>query len=322
MPSGGAAECLTSPGEPRTLRARMKLNFSRIFPLFFAAALLATAPLDAQTNVAAASTNDAVANGYLQIQEQLHATRLAIEQNSLAAAEDAKKNAEVLATRLQSLEQTVAVQRASDAEAARKTQQLTLLVAGAFGIAGLGILLAMIFFQWRAFAQIAQISAQQNTALAQANAVHQLAAPGRASVEISNARLLDVVGQLEKKILDLESGQRLLAEPVGAKTADPLADGQQFLDANQPQKALAAFDQFLATQPNHAEALVKKAAALEKLGQLEAALACCDQAIAQNHSFVIARLQKGGLLNKLNRQTEALECFEQALLAQEKKAKS
>jgi len=297
----------------------MKLNLTLILQLVLAAAIFSTrAP--AQTNISAAGTNDAVANGYLQIQEQLHAARLAIEENRMAATDEAKKNADALAARLQSLEQTVAAQRASDADAARKTQQLTLLVAGAFGVAGLGIVLLMVFFQWRAFSQMAQISAQQHAALAQTGAVHQLAAPGRATVETANAHLLNVVDRLEKKISALENGSRLLAEPAGAKTSDLLAEGQKLLDANSPQPALAALEQFLATQPDHAGALTKKAVALEKLGRLDEALACCDRAITRDGAFILARLQKGGLLNKLNRHDEALDCFEQALLAQEKKA--
>jgi len=282
--------------------------------------LLAANVFAADTNAPTAFTNDAAANGYLQIQEQLHAARLAIEANGLVAAEDARKNADALAARLQSLEKTVELQRANEAEAARKAQQLTLLVAGGFGVAGLGILLLMVYFQWRAFAQIAQISAQQHLAITHASEVHQLAAPGRATVEVSNARLLDVVSQLEKKISDLETGGRLLAAAPGVKSTDPLADGQRFLDAHQPQKALEIFERFLATQPDHAEALAKKAAALEKLGRLNEALACCDQAIAKNRAFTPALLQKGGLLNQLNRHAEAIDCFEQALLAREKKA--
>ncbi len=299
----------------------MKLKSFTLFPRLLAAAWLAVASANAPTNVATVVTNDAVANGYLQIQEQLHAARLEIEANSLAAAEDAKKNSDALNARLQSLEQTVAAQRANDAEAARKTQQLTLLVAGGFGLAGLGILLLMVYFQWRAFAQIAQISAQQQTALANASAVHQLAAPGRAAVEVSNARLLDVVGQLEKKIIELESGHGLVAEAPAMKSADPLAGAQKFLDAGQPQKALELLERLLAAQPNHAEALVKKAAALEKLGRLEDALACCDRALAGNGAFTLALLAKGGLLNRLNRHAEAIDCFEQTLRAQETKAR-
>ena len=300
----------------------MKLKLSLTFPLVLAAAWLAVAPANAQTNIHTVFTNDAVANGYLQIQEQLHATQIAIEASRQLAAEESQRNADALAARLQSLEKTVELQRANEAEAARKAQQLTLLVAGGFGLAGLAILLLMVWFQWRAFTQIAQISAQQHLALTHASEVHQLAAPGRATVEVSNARLLDVVSQLEKKIQDLENGGRLLAATPNVKTTDRLADGQKFLDTNQPQLALEAFDHFLAAQPDHAEALAKKAAALEKLGRLDDALACCDQAIAKNRSFTPALLQKGGLLNKLNRHAEAIDCFEQALLAQEKQAKA
>ncbi len=299
----------------------MKLKFALIFPLFLTALLLAAMPVNAQTNNVGAITNDAVANGYLQIQQQLHVTQLAIEANRQLAAEESQKNADALAARLQSLEKTVELQRASDTDAARKTQQLTLLVAGGFGIAGLGILLLMVYFQWRAFSQIAQISAQQHLAIAHASEVHQLAAPGRATVEVSNARLLDVVSQLEKKIADLESGSRLLAATPGEKTADLLADGQRFLDDDQPQKALEVLNHFLAAQPDHTEALAYKATALELLGRLNEALACCDQALAKTPAFKPALLQKGGLLNKLNRHAEAIDCFEKALLAQEKKAK-
>jgi tetratricopeptide (TPR) repeat protein len=177
----------------------------------------------------------------------------------------------------------------------------------------------MFYFQWRAFSQIAEISAQQQVALANAGAVHQLAAPGRAAVETSNARLLDVVGQLERKIIELENGSSLLAGAADVKSAYALDEGQKLLDAGQPQKALELFDRFLATQPDHTEALVKKAAALEKLGRLPEALGVCDRAIGRDGTFTLAFLQKGGLLNQLGRHDEALNCFEQALLAQKKK---
>jgi tetratricopeptide (TPR) repeat protein len=300
----------------------MKLKFYFLLLSTLTLALLSNSAL-AQTNfIATNAPNDSVANGYLQVQEQLHATRLAIEENRAVAADEAKKNAEVLAVRLQSLELAVAAQRNSDMEAARKTQQLTLLLAGAFGLVGLGIMLLMVYFQWRAFAQIAQISAQQNVMLANANAVHQLAAPGRATVEVSNARLLDVVSELEKKIHNLESGGHLLAEKATAKPVDTLAVGEKLLETGEPQKALAAFEKLLQREPHHAMALHKKAAALEKLGRLEAALVCADQAITADNSLTMAYLQKGGLLNKLNRHPEALDCFEQALAVQDKKGRA
>lgn len=296
----------------------MMRKFGGKFLAACAAFLVSVRLFAADTNQPDSATREDMANHFLQLQEQIHATQLALEQNQEAALETAQSNALVLAARLRSLEDSVAQQRTSDADAARRTQQLMLIMIGGFALAGVGFMLLMAYFQWRAFAQIAQLTAQSQAALANAGAVHQLAAPGRAAVEVSNARLLDVVGHLEKKILELESGSRRLAAGPGGESATALADGQKFLDANQPQKALAIFEQFLAAQPGHAEALAQKAAALEKLGRLDEALACCDQAIAHNRAFTPALVQKGGLLNKLNRHAEAIDCFEQALLAREK----
>ena len=282
---------------------------------------LATTLWAQDTNVVPGLTRADVADNYLHIQEEIHATQMAILQTQQTVADSAKSNADVLAARLQALEQSVATQHNADAEAARKTQQLTLLLAGAFGLAGLGIMLLMVYFQWRAFTQIAQISSHNQLALEHSSAVHQLAAPGRATVESSNARLLDVVGQLEKRINELEGSQKLLPDSAATKANDPLAETQKFLDANQPQLALAAVDKILATKPADAEALVKKAVVLEKLGRTDEALAVCDRAIAADGSLALAHLHKGGLLNRLRRYDEALNCYELALVAQEKKAK-
>ena len=265
------------------------------------------------------TNSDAVANGYVQIQAQLHATQLQIEQSREEEAAAAQRNADAMNARIAQLEQAISTQRAGDVDAARRTQQLTLYLVGSFGFAGLLILLLMGYFQWRAFSQLAEISAHHAAMIEASEGVHQLAAPGRATVETSNARLLDVVGRLEKRILELESGGRLLAGP-SAKSIDPLAEGQKFLDANEPQKALECFEKPLSAQPQNAEALVKKASALEKLGRTDEALAFCDRAISADASLVTAYLHKGGLLNKLARYEESLKCYEQAMLVQDKKS--
>ena len=298
----------------------MNLKFNRKM-LATAAGLLLAAGIFAQdTNGPAAITRDELANDFLQLQVQLHATQLALQQNQEAGMADAQSNATVLAAQLQSLAQSVARQRASDADAARKTQQLTMFMAGTFGLAGLGIMLLMVYFQWRAFTQLAQVSGRQHAALAPADAVHQLAAPGRATVEASTAQLLNVVDRLEQRINELESGQKLLPEIGNLKPVDLLTEGQKNLDANLPQKALECFDQFLSAHPDRADALVKRAAALEKLGRDDEALAGYNRAIALDNTLVIAHLHKGGLLNRLRRYDEALNCYEHALVGQEKKA--
>jgi len=292
-----------------------------------------------------AAPTQAMVNGYLQIQEQLHATLLAIETNRLQAEAEAATNAAVLTARIQALEQTIADQRASEIEAARKTQQLALFMAGAFGLIGLSIMLLMVYFQWRVFTQLIKITARQPSALALGNnralplveAAGELAASGRAAVESSNTRLLGVVDRLEKRVLELEQIARApLADPAAPPSAKengapPEADdreecvanliteGQSLLSANEPQKALECFDVALQLQPKHAEALVKKASALEKLGRLDDAIACYDHAIEADGSMTIAYLHKGGLFNRMARYDEALRCYEQALQTQEKK---
>jgi len=307
----------------------MNLHFSQKWLVAVAGVFLATQLFAADTNEWATPpgvTREEVANNYLHIQEQIHESQLAIQKTQQAALDAAKSNsdalaahADALAARLQSLEDTVTKQRASDAEAARKTQQSTLFLAGAFGLAGLGIMLLMVYFQWRAFTQLAQLSSPQHNALSNGNAIHQLAAPGRATVETANAQLLSVVDRLEQRIHELESGQKMLPEIVTPKPSDLLTEGQKHLDANVPLKALECFDKFLTAHPERAEGLVKRAAALEKLGREDEALQCYNRAIAADGSLVIAHLHKGGLLNRLRRYDEALNCYEQALLAQEKK---
>jgi tetratricopeptide (TPR) repeat protein len=298
----------------------MNLHFERRFFAACTMFFLAARMLAADTN-APAVTRDEMTRNYLQIQEQIHATQIAIEQNQEIALETSRSNALALAARLQSLEQAVATQRAGDAAAAHQTQQLTLLMAGVFGLIGLGILLLLVYFQWRAFTQLAQISSRQHAAIANGDAIHQLAAPGRATVEASTAQLLNVVSRLEQRINELESGQKLLPEIASLKPMDLLAEGQKYLDANLPFQALECFDKFLASEPGRADALVKRAAALEKLGRDDEALAGYNRAIAADSTLVIAHLHKGGLLNRLRRYDEALNCYEQALVGQEKKAK-
>jgi len=281
--------------------------------LFFVICLFVAVPLFAaeDTNVLQPINTNDVANAFVQLQAQLHSARLQIELSREEAADAAQSNM----FRIQQLEQNLTDQRQADARA----QQLTLYLVGTVGLAGLAVVLLAGYFQWRSFSQLAQMTAHHSAALATMDGVRQLAAPGRATVDVSSARLLDIVGQLEKKILDLESGGRLLVAPVST-SADLLGEGQKLLDANQPQAALESFEKFLAAQPGHAEALAKKASALEKLGRADESLAFCDKAIVADEALVIAYLQKGGLLNRAGRYEEALKCYERAMSVQEKKA--
>jgi tetratricopeptide (TPR) repeat protein len=328
----------------------MKMMSRQNFTLVFVSVFLAARAFTAETNSVSTpptteAVTQAVVNSNLQIQEQLHATLLAIESSRQQAEAEAATNTAVLTARLEALERSIADQRTSEVEAARKMQQVALFMAGAFGLIGLSIMLLIVYFQWRVFTQLIKITSWQPAGLAAGNhrtlplveATSEFAAPARAAVESSNARLLGAVERLEKRISELEqTGRAPLPAPAtptavtdnGAPTdlndrqecvANLITEGQSLLSANEPQKALECFDVALQLEPNHAEALVKKAGALEKLGRLDDAIACYDHAIEADRSMTIAYLHKGGLFNRMARYDEALRCYEQALQTQEKK---
>lgn len=289
--------------------------------------------LAAETNAPMATNFYSVKQGEAagdcaQLQAEVRAELSLIQQSQQAAIEISQSNVLALAHSWQSVTQTVASQQLGEANATRQTQQMTLWVACAFGLGGLGVLLLSVYLLSRAFSQLAQATVRPQLAAANGHslppdsgAVHQLAAPGRAAVEASTAQLLSTVSRLEQRIRELEGGPHLAPEAPTGKVRDLLTEGQKYLDANQPVLALDYFDQCLAADPERTDAIVKRGIALEKLGREEEALACYNRAIAADRALVLAHLHKGGLLNRLRRYDEALNCYEKALLGQERKPK-
>jgi tetratricopeptide (TPR) repeat protein len=292
---------------------------------------------------------------FVQLQEQLQATQLAIERNRKEAEAAAAENAKAFASRLQGIEQALTLQRAQELEAMHSSNKVMLLVAGLFAALGFLAMLFMAYFQWRTINGLAEISASLPVAHA-LGAVSPAAALGAGDVplvtdgpaEQSNLRLLGALERLEQRICQLEhtpppaprEGASLapaVTSPAasldGATPAVALADaaaapeaeritmllgkGQSLLNLDQAKEALACFDQVLGLDANHPEALVKKGMALERLDKLDEAIACYDRAIAADNSMTVAYLYKGGLFNRMDRFGEALECYEQALRTQE-----
>jgi tetratricopeptide (TPR) repeat protein len=285
--------------------------------------------------------------GYLQVQEQLHATQLAIERNRLEANAVAVESAKAFAARLQGIEAALASQRTQELQTMQSSNKAMLAVAGMFAALGFLAMLFMAFFQWRTVSRLAEIAAALPTAHAPfatlgASETHLLTV---GPAEQSNQQLLGALERLENRLHQLEhlphpplpmagsSDQPALPAArtemlaAGVDTAEPaagatrldvlLAKGQSLLNLDQAEEALACFDQVLALDANHSEALVKKGAALERLRKLDEAIACYDKAIATDSSLTVAYLYKGGLFNRMERFGEALECYEQALRTQE-----
>ncbi len=317
--------------------------------------LLAAAPLSASaaepnvtTNaVAAPATNAPSAisldterqlRSYLKLQEQLHATLMAIEQARAEASLEAKTNAELLASRLEQLEQKLAEQREQQLQASKASSLTALWIGGGIVALGLIALALSMYFQTRGVNRLAQVADgfQNDRALLGAGlpmglsgSERLLIGPGSSSA--GNKTLLATIDRLERRVLELEgataSEMTLDAEVADGKSrrngnasrkpADQttvlLSKGNVLLSLGKADEALACFDDAIAASPNLAEAQLKRGMALEKLKRLDDAVRAYDRAIALNKSLTQAYLSKGAIFNQQERFNDALECYEQAL---------
>ena len=331
----------------------------------FLFALLALAPavsIIAAPDVPAAlprpdeTNSQEVIRAYLRVQEQLQETQLAVERGRKELQEEAARNSQTLAARLQTIDQSVNSQRARELESMQSSNRVMLIVAGAFAGTGLLAMVLMAYFQWRTVNRLAQISS--NMALAQGAGGHFPFLPlgegmnpqlSVAAPQASSQRLLNALETLEQRIKQLEHTTQptLPANPSeintpmnnldngavfpnGANGGHPgdfpvapitalLAKGQALLNSDNAERALECFDEVLRLEPDNTEGLIKKGTSLERLRRLPEAIECYDLAIAANPALTIAYLYKGGLFNRMERFSEALECYEKALQAQEKR---
>jgi tetratricopeptide (TPR) repeat protein len=284
---------------------------------------------------------------YLKLQEQLHATLLAVEQARAEASQAMRTNAEVLSARLEFLESALARQREQNLRATQESSRAMLLMAGS--IVGVG-LLALAFtamFQSRGMNRLAEIATGFSTERAMLAGVlpaHTSAGEtlllGPSPAHATNQAMLATIDRLERRIRELEdtaqpmlpftdasppngenrtSAARVGAEPRPSDHATVLlGKGQVLLSLGQLEAALACFDEAVQIAPNHAEAHMKKGLALERLKRPDDALACYDRAIASNRSLTQAYLSKGAVFNRQERYAEALACYEQALRSEAK----
>lgn len=303
--------------------------------------LKAAAAAATGTNQAAPTNGPDFLRSYLQIQEQLHNTQLAIEKNRQDAEAAASNNAVNLDNRLALMEQALATQRLDELTSRANATQLVLWAAGIFAVVGFLTLLLALFLQWSAVNRLAAVKAGLTGGLN--------AAPG--GLEQSLPRISDLIKRLEERVQNLEvaadtappppplpvpepSESKALPAPasfpaahaVVAHSAPDKAGAvnhligkvQRLLQLDQAEAALDCLDEVLALDPGNVDALVKKGAALERLQRFEEALRCYDRAIAQDNSMTMAYLYKGGVFNRMERYSEALECYEQALKTRQK----
>jgi tetratricopeptide (TPR) repeat protein len=273
---------------------------------------------------------------YIQLQEQIHQTMLALEEMRKEAQATGKQNADLIAARLNGIEQAVSLQRARE-ENARYWNRLTVILAAGLGAVALLVMLVAAWFLVKTARQFSAVAGMGGAAgLGHASPVGLLGdSAGLLHAQIadeSGVKLLGAIDRLEKRIYQIEHGapgpQKNAnssghhAEGNGSEIALMLGKGQSLLHLDQADEALRCFNEVLAMEPDNTEALLKKGTALERLRRLEDAVECYDRAIAVDDSMTLAYLYKGGVFNQLERFGEALECYERALLTQHKVAVS
>jgi len=250
-----------------------------------------------------------------------------------------------------SQQQALAERNTRELQAIESSNRVVVMAGGVFAAVVALALFLIVYFQWRiskAWTHISQMP-QVSRGLGAGDA--RTLGPGGSDAasagldDASNTRLLHAVEQLETRVHGLEHNAGSTGSGHGSQVSAPgngdstgtrghvsiasqpgppasnaqarisawLGQGQSMLKQNDWQAALQCFDEILALDPNHGEALVRKGAALERMKKLSEAFECYDRAIAADESMTIAYLHKGGLCSRLERFKEALECYEKAL---------
>ena len=285
---------------------------------------------EVDTNSAPASTNETssqeILRAYLQLQEQLHLTQLAVEQNRHEAREVAVQSSETLAGRLHAIEIALEAQRTRELEAMQSSNREILLVAGTFAAVGFLAMLLMAFFQWRTVTRLADISAALPGTFALATPQNRPAlGPGDSHAvaigpaEQSSMRLLGAVEQLEKRVYELEHTTRTPlnetsslsngGKPPSVVVHEP---GGSHLEVPREHAPIANRS---ALEHDRVTLLLGKGQSMLNLDDAHAAVACFEEALAIDPNNAEAWVRKGTALEQLQQLEQAIQCYDRALAA-------
>lgn len=292
----------------------------------------------------------------LALQDQLRASMTLLEAVRQQAETAAHLRAVSASNHLPALAQTQAEGRRPDLVEIQRSNRRLLIVLGGSAAVLILLVLLTVWFQVRALNRLAAVAFRPPEPLPWTPPVAPAPAnpPLLAEPSAASQRLLGAVEKLEQRLRDLEHSlaappappalapaspmsngthdtpQAQAASPVALPAAasepppandDPVAlllgQGQSLLNAGHVEAALTCFDEIIAREPKHAEALMKKGVALERQEKYKEALEYYDRALEANRSLTLAYLHKGGVFNQLERFDEALHCYEQALKLQQ-----
>lgn len=297
--------------------------------LYFFALRPAAVAQESTTNPPSATVTEANTNtqeilrAYLQLQEQLHLTQLAVEQNRKEARETAAQASEALAARLRGIEQTMASERFRELESIQSSNHVLLILAGSFAVIGFLAMLLSSVFQWRTVNKLSQMPNSFSVPALGASADPKELGSGDHLVsvgpaEASSLRLLTAVEQLDQRLHQLEHSTRAsLPQPTTVSRTEHLdgAPAENGVSHEPVPAEPGTSDPAHAPQNQHVLGLLGKGQSMLSLDDPHGAIACFEEALQLEPQNAEAWVRKGTALERLQQLDQAIACYDRALQA-------
>jgi tetratricopeptide (TPR) repeat protein len=309
-------------------------------------------PVPAEKPAARADGLDALSQAellkaYLRVQDELHATQLAIVNNRVEADAAARAQTAAVTEKLDVLRASLEAEREHQRierqqaevererernESARRGRAL-LWIAGVFGGVGLLAILVAPFLQARALNRFVERTRGLPMAPLESRTAF-LPAGGLESaekiVEQSNQRLLSVIDRMEQRIFELEhaSAPAALKPPVAAHTAGgatnsgghlPNASGVRREKTGGAASGMVSPLEASAEPADNIPLLLGRGRLLVEAGRSREALGCYDEILRLDAANAEALVRKGVALEHLKRDEDALACYDLAIRADRRK---
>ena len=273
------------------------------------------------TSTEANTNTQEILRAYLQLQEQLHVTQLAVEQNRKEARDTATQSSEALAGRLQAIEQMMVSERSRELESMQSSNRVLLILAGTFaGVGFLAMLLSSIF-QWRTVNKLAQMpNSFSAPALGASPGLKELGSGDQvvsvSPAEASSLRLLTAVEHLDQRLHQLEHSTRTSLPQVKTGNGAEHVGGSSAEDGVSPRPVSAepnSSDRTDRQQDPHVLSLLGKGQSMLSLDDPHGAITCFEEALQLDSQNAEAWVRKGTALERLQQLDQAIECYDRAL---------
>jgi tetratricopeptide (TPR) repeat protein len=302
--------------------------FLALLAFFFSSRAVALAE-EITTNSPPATSSEANTNtqeilrAYLQLQEQLHLTQLAVEQNRKEARDTATQTSEALAGRLQGIELMMASERSRERESMQSSNRVLLILAGTFAGVGFFAMLLSSIFQWRTVSKLAQMpNSFSAPALGVAPGLKELSSGDHvvsaSPAEASSLRLLTAVEHLDQRLHQLEHSTRAsLPQATPGNGTEPAtgASAESGVSHRPVPAEPGSSDQADDQQNQHVLGLLGKGQSMLSLDDPHGAITCFEEVLQLDPQNAEAWVRKGTALERLQQLDQAIECYDRALQA-------